>query len=41
MPWKESHVVELRTEFVMRAMKGELPFVSLCEEYKSQHEDGL
>jgi len=40
MPWKESHVVELRTEFVMRAQKRELPFVRLCEEYKISAKTG-
>ena len=33
MPWKEAAVVELRSEFVMRALRGDLPFVALCREY--------
>lgn len=33
MPWKEAAVVELRTEFIMRALRGDLPFVALCREY--------
>ena len=33
MPWKETDVVEMRSEFVMRAMRGEQSFVALCREY--------
>lgn len=33
MPWKECNVMNLRTEFALRAMHGELPFTILCQEY--------
>ncbi len=33
MPWKETDVVNLRTEFAMRAMAGSIPFVVLCQQY--------
>lgn len=33
MPWKESRVVDQRSEFVMRAVRNEMPFVRLCREY--------
>jgi transposase InsO family protein len=33
MPWKEADVMNLRTEFVLRALREELPFVALCREY--------
>ena len=33
MPWKENDVMNLRTEFVLRAMSAELPFTKLCAEY--------
>jgi len=33
MPWKETDVVELRTEFAIRAMGKGIPFVKLCREY--------
>lgn len=33
MPWKEANVVELRTEFIKRALCDDLPFSTLCREY--------
>jgi transposase InsO family protein len=33
MPWKEKDVLNLRTEFVLRALHGEMPFATLCREY--------
>jgi transposase InsO family protein len=33
MPWKETDVMNLRSEFVLRALSGELPFRRLCAEY--------
>jgi putative transposase len=33
MPWKETDVMSLRTEFALRALEGKLPFVVLCQEY--------
>ena len=33
MPWKEANVMDLRTEFIKRAMREELPFAALCREY--------
>jgi putative transposase len=33
MPWQEVNVVDLRTEFVIRAMKQEMPFKALCTSY--------
>jgi len=33
MPWKETDVVKLRTEFALRAMEDKIPFVRLCREY--------
>ncbi len=33
MPWKEADVVNLPTEFVLRALRQQLPFVALCREY--------
>jgi putative transposase len=33
MPWKETDVMSLRTEFALRALEGKLPFVVLCHEY--------
>lgn len=33
MPWKECNVVNLRTEFVLRALHDELSFTALCQEY--------
>jgi transposase InsO family protein len=33
MPWKETNVVTVRTEFVVRAMENKIPFIALCQEY--------
>lgn len=33
MPWKETNVMNLRTEFALRALHDELPFIALCQEY--------
>jgi putative transposase len=33
MPWKATDVMELRTEFVVRALREESSFMSLCREY--------
>jgi putative transposase len=33
MPWKETDVMSLRTEFALRALECRLPFVALCQEY--------
>lgn len=33
MPWKEPHVMEIRTEFVLLAMKRDQSFRSLCKSY--------
>jgi putative transposase len=33
MPWKEANVMDLRIEFVTRALREELSFAALCREY--------
>lgn len=33
MPWKEAYVMDLRSDFVQRALRAELPFAALCREY--------
>jgi putative transposase len=33
MPWKETDVMSLRSEFALRAVEGKLPFIALCQEY--------
>jgi putative transposase len=33
MPWKETCVMKLRTEFALRALEGSIPFVVLCQDY--------
>lgn len=33
MPWKEANVMDLREEFVQRALRDEHPFAALCREY--------
>jgi putative transposase len=40
MPWQEVNVVDLRTEFVRRAMKEELPFRALCQLYNISTKTG-
>ncbi len=33
MPWKETNVMELKTEFVLRSLIESIPFRTLCQEY--------
>ena len=33
MPWKERNVMNLRAEFVLKALQEKLPFSTLCQEY--------
>jgi putative transposase len=33
MPWKESNVVNVRKEFVLKALDNRVPFIVLCQEY--------
>jgi transposase InsO family protein len=33
MPWKETHVVDSRLEFVLRTLREEVPFRDLCTQY--------
>jgi putative transposase len=33
MPWKETDVMSLRTEFALRALECKMPFVVLCHDY--------
>jgi hypothetical protein len=33
MPWKETGVVDQRVEFSLRALRGEVPFTQLCDEF--------
>ena len=33
MPWKETDVMELKKEFVARALRAESSFMELCREY--------
>jgi transposase-like protein len=33
MPWKETNVMQLKTEFAIRSMLNTIPFRSLCREY--------
>lgn len=40
MPWKETDVMNLRTEFVFRVFEGKLPFVELCGEYGISRKTG-
>jgi transposase InsO family protein len=40
MPWKETHVVNLRTEFVLRVFQGKVPFEELCREYGISRKTG-
>ena len=40
MPWKETHVVNLRTEFVLRTFEGKVPFGELCREYGISRKTG-
>jgi transposase InsO family protein len=40
MPWKESNVVNLRTEFVLLALAGTVPFEQLCQQYGISRKTG-
>lgn len=40
MPWKGQSIMDLRQEFVMRSMKGEMPFRQLCVEYGISEKTG-
>lgn len=40
MPWQETDVVELRTEFVLRVMRGVEPFGDVCREYGISRKTG-
>ncbi len=40
MPWKETDVMNLRTEFVLRALRGVEPFGELCREYEISRKTG-
>lgn len=40
MPWKETCVMELRLEFVQRALREEISFVELCREYDISSKTG-
>ena len=33
MPWKETDVMSLRSEFALRSLESKLPFIVLCQEY--------
>ena len=33
MPWKEAYVMDLKNEFIQRALRAEQPFAELCREY--------
>jgi putative transposase len=33
MPWKEANVMDLRTEFIQRALRADIPFAALCRRY--------
>jgi len=40
MPWKETDVVNLRTEFILRVFEDKLPFGELCREYGISRKTG-
>ena len=40
MPWKETRVMDSRMEFVMRALREELDFGELCQEYGISRKTG-
>ena len=40
MPWRETEVVTLREEFVLKALGGAVPFASLCDEYGVSRKTG-
>jgi len=41
MPWKETNVMQLKTEFFIRSMMGSIPFRTLCREYGISAKTGL
>jgi len=40
MPWKEKDVMNLRLEFVLRALAEEVPLIDLCREYGISRKTG-
>jgi transposase InsO family protein len=40
MPWKETNVVNLRTEFVLSVFQGKVPFEELCRQYGISRKTG-
>lgn len=40
MPWTETHVVDQRTEFVLRALRNQEPFGDLCREFGVSRKTG-
>jgi len=40
MPWKETDVMNLRTQFVLRALRGVEPFSELCQEFGISRKTG-
>ena len=40
MPWKESDVMNLRTEFMLRTFEGKVPFGELCREFGISRKTG-
>jgi putative transposase len=40
MPWKETEVVNLRSEFVLQVLGGKVPFEELCREYGISRKTG-
>lgn len=40
MPWKESDVMNLRTEFVLQTLAGKVPFEHLCKQYGISRKTG-
>jgi len=40
MPWKETNVLDQRTEFVTRALTEEITFTDLCKEYGISRKTG-
>jgi putative transposase len=40
MPWKETYVVDLRSEFVLKSLSGKVSFGELCREYGISRKTG-
>ena len=40
MPWKESQILNVRTEFVLRVFEGKVPFNELCKQYGISRKTG-